>query len=229
MQYIECNNLNLHNLKITSVKIPKNKCTVITGVSGSGKSTLVFDILDKVGQTKYLSAIDMIPDQDVVNEFDIKGLSPTVCVSQNIKRQTNPRSTVGSRTGLLSLLQTLFALIGESQSNDIPLTPAMFSTNSATGMCYYCYGTGFQAEIDAKSEFRKLMLDQRPVVEAIHRNLRMPYKKYCKGKGINTNLSYSEVDNDVKEAVLFGDDDTYFKGIIPYLGELSIYAFEHGV
>ena len=53
MEYIECNNLKLHNLKSISLKLPKNKFTVITGVSGSGKSTLVFDILDKVGQTKY--------------------------------------------------------------------------------------------------------------------------------------------------------------------------------
>lgn len=100
MKYIECNNLNLHNLRSISVKIPKNQFTVITGVSGSGKSMLIFDILDKVGQTKYLSAINMIPDRDTVSEFDIKGLSPTVCVSQNLKRQSNPRSTVGSRMSI---------------------------------------------------------------------------------------------------------------------------------
>ena len=228
MQYIECYNLNLHNLKSINLKIPKNKCTVITGVSGSGKSTLVFDILDKVAQTKYLSAIDMIPDKDVVSEFDIKGLSPTVCVSQNLKRQTNPRSTVGSRTGILSLLQSLFAVIGEAISKDIVITPSMFSTNSASGMCYYCYGSGFQAEINEKAEFRKLMLEHRPAVDVLHRNLRMPYKKYCKMKNIDLNLPFSELDNDTKEAIMFGDDDIYFKGIVPYFTELSIYNIPCG-
>lgn len=33
MKYIECNNLNLHNLRSISVKIPKDQFTVITGVA----------------------------------------------------------------------------------------------------------------------------------------------------------------------------------------------------
>lgn len=219
MEYIECKHLNLHNLRSISVKIPKDQLTVITGVSGSGKSTLVFDILDKVGQTKYLAAINMIPDRETVSEFDIRGLSPTVCVSQNLKRQSNPRSTVGSRTGILSLLQELFAQIGESLSDDIIFTPAMFSTNSAAGMCYYCYGAGVSPEIDEKAEFRKFMLSDRPAIDSMHRMLRMPFKKYCKVKGIDLKLSFRELDNDTKEAILFGDEDVYFKGEIPFLSE----------
>ena len=219
MEYIECNHLKLHNLKSISVKIPKNKFTVITGVSGSGKSTLVFDILDKVGQTKYLSAINMIPDKDTVSEFDIRGLSPTVCVSQNLKRQSNPRSTIGSRTGILSLLQELFAQIGESSTENIVFTPAMFSSNSAAGMCYYCYGSGISPDVDEKEEFRKFMISDRPAIDCMHRMLRMPFKKYCKAKGIDLKLSFKELDNDTKEAILFGDDEVYFKGEIPFLSE----------
>ena len=220
MQYINCNNLNLHNLKSISLCIPKNKFTVITGVSGSGKSTLAFDILNKVGQTGYLSAIDMIPDKEIVNDFDIQGLCPTVCVSQNLKRQTNPRSTVGSRTGILSLLQSLFAQIGKSSSSkDTFFAPSMFSVNSASGMCFYCYGSGKQADVDEKAEFRKLMLSDRPVIDVLHRLLRAPYKKYCKTKGIDLQLSFSDLDNDAKEAVLFGDNEVYFKGEIPFLRE----------
>lgn len=176
MQYIRCSNLNLHNLKSISLCIPKNQFTVITGVSGSGKSTLVFDILNKVGQTQYLSAIDMIPDKEIINDFDIQGLCPTVCVSQNLKKQTNPRSTVGSRTGM-------------------------------------------QPDVDEKAEFRKLMLSDRPVIDVLHRWLRAPYKKYCKTKGIDLKLSFSDLDNDAKEAVLFGDNEVYFKGEIPFLRE----------
>lgn len=221
MEYIECSNLRLHNLKSISLRLPKNKFTVITGVSGSGKSTLVFDILDKVGQTKYLSAINMIPDKDTTSEFDIRGLSPTVCVSQNLKRQSNPRSTVGSRTGILSLLQSLFAQVGESQVKDIVFTPAMFSTNSAEGMCYYCYGAGKKPDVDEKAEFRKLMLSDRPAIDCLHRCIRTNFKKYCKVKGIDMKLSFAELDNDTKEAVMFGDEEVYFKGEIPFLRECA--------
>lgn len=229
MEYIECKHLELHNLKSIAVKIPKNQCTVVTGVSGSGKSTLVFDILDKVGQSKYLSAIGMLPDSEVVGHYDIRGLSPTVCVSQNLKRQSNPRSTVGSRTGILTLLQNIFFLMGKSLSDKMEITPAMFSTNSALGMCYYCYGTGKVAYVDEKAEFRKLMLDHRPVIEVMNRNLRMPYKKYCRAKGIDLDLEYSKLDNWTKEAILFGDNEVYFKGIIPYINEVNACGSEENV
>jgi excinuclease UvrABC ATPase subunit len=43
-----------HNLKGVSLRIPKNKITVFTGVSGSGKSSIVFDTADWI--------IDLGPD-----------------------------------------------------------------------------------------------------------------------------------------------------------------------
>ena len=46
-----------HNLKNISVKIPKNKLTVITGVSGSGKSSLAFDTIFAEGQRRYVESL----------------------------------------------------------------------------------------------------------------------------------------------------------------------------
>lgn len=40
---IEIRGLRQNNLKNVSLKIPKNKIVVFTGVSGSGKSSIVFD------------------------------------------------------------------------------------------------------------------------------------------------------------------------------------------
>lgn len=39
-----------NNLKNVSVRIPKRKITVFTGVSGSGKSSLVFDTISAESQ-----------------------------------------------------------------------------------------------------------------------------------------------------------------------------------
>ena len=39
-----------HNLKNVSLKIPRNKITVFTGLSGSGKSSLAFDTIYAEGQ-----------------------------------------------------------------------------------------------------------------------------------------------------------------------------------
>ena len=43
--YIEIYGACEHNLKNLSLRIPREKLTVITGISGSGKSSLAFDTL----------------------------------------------------------------------------------------------------------------------------------------------------------------------------------------
>ena len=56
----------LHNLKNVSLRIPKYKLVVFTGLSGSGKSTLVFDIIHKEGQRQYLESLGLVTD-DLIN------------------------------------------------------------------------------------------------------------------------------------------------------------------
>ena len=47
-----------HNLKNISLKIPRNKLVVITGLSGSGKSSLAFDTIYAEGQRRYVEIIN---------------------------------------------------------------------------------------------------------------------------------------------------------------------------
>lgn len=53
--FIEIIGAETHNLKNISVKIPKNKLVVVTGLSGSGKSSLAFETLYAEGQKRYLN------------------------------------------------------------------------------------------------------------------------------------------------------------------------------
>jgi len=55
--FIEVIGAKTHNLKNISVKIPKNKLVVVTGVSGSGKSSLAFDTIYAEGQRRYLESL----------------------------------------------------------------------------------------------------------------------------------------------------------------------------
>lgn len=143
-QYIEIKNATIHNLKGVDVKIPKNKLTVITGVSGSGKSSLAFDTLYEEGRRRYLmfSGTQFMIESE--STFDsISGLSPTVAVEQRIVRQSNPRSTVGTKTKLSGVLAALFAVYGklEAEYDDgRPLEASMFQRNSPRGMCMKCLG-----------------------------------------------------------------------------------------
>lgn len=44
-EYIELRGARENNLKNVSLRIPKRKITIFTGVSGSGKSSIVFDTI----------------------------------------------------------------------------------------------------------------------------------------------------------------------------------------
>ena len=107
-QNVEIKGARIHNLRNIDVTIPKNKLTVITGVSGSGKSSLAFDTLYEEGRKRYLmfSGTQLMVESEISVD-DIRGLSPTVAVEQRIIRQSNPRSTVSTRTQIEALLSSL--------------------------------------------------------------------------------------------------------------------------
>ena len=44
-EYIELRGARENNLKNVSLRIPKRRITIFTGVSGSGKSSIVFDTI----------------------------------------------------------------------------------------------------------------------------------------------------------------------------------------
>ncbi|MCL2501443.1 MAG: ABC transporter, partial [Defluviitaleaceae bacterium] len=148
----------LHNLKNIDVEIPKGKLTVITGVSGSGKSSLAFDTLYEEGKRRYLMFSNTQFMVDNVPTFDaITGLSPTVAVEQRITRQSNPRSNVGTRTKIGSMLAALFATYGTRDpeyDDGEPLLMEMFQKNSPKGMCVRCLGAGTVYTVDEDELFR---------------------------------------------------------------------------
>jgi excinuclease ABC subunit A len=110
MDEIKVVGARIHNLKNVNVNVPKGKIVLITGVSGSGKSSLAFDIIFDEGMNRYLQSIGFPPKFEDDKPFDmIDGLSPTVAVEQRTTRVFNPRSTVGTKTGLYALLRMLFA------------------------------------------------------------------------------------------------------------------------
>ncbi len=107
-----------HNLKNVSVKIPKNKMTVITWVSGSWKSSLAFNTIYNVWQQKYLESLSsyarmfiwwMNEEADVA---EINGLSPTISIDQKTTSK-NPRSTVWTITEIYDYYKLLFLNVWE--------------------------------------------------------------------------------------------------------------------
>jgi len=106
----------VNNLKNISVKIPRDKIVVITGLSGSGKSSLAFDTIFAEGHRRYVENLSAYARQFLASvkkpEIEkIENLSPVIAIDQNSVNRS-PRSTVGTMTELYDWLRILFARLG---------------------------------------------------------------------------------------------------------------------
>lgn len=110
MSNIEIISANEGNLKDVSLKIPKNKLVVFTGLSGSGKSTLLIDVLFNECQRQYLEALSLQGIHKPKIER-IRGASPAIAISQK-GANSNPRSTVGTMTDIYSDLRMVYEKLG---------------------------------------------------------------------------------------------------------------------
>ena len=95
-------NANENNLRNFSVRIPRDKLVVLTGLSGSGKSSLAFDTIYAEGQRRYVESLSSYARQflgqmDKPDVESIEGLSPAISIDQKTTSK-NPRSTVGTVT-----------------------------------------------------------------------------------------------------------------------------------
>lgn len=101
-----------HNLKNVCFEIPKGKLIALTGPSGSGKSSIASGILQKECIRQYLESLGMVTDHIEKAKVDmIMGLSPSIGVTQRVT-DFNPRSTVGTRSGIFTILRNMFAAMG---------------------------------------------------------------------------------------------------------------------
>lgn len=141
-EFIEIRGARENNLKNVTLKIPKKKITVFTGVSGSGKSSIVFDTIANEAQRQLYENFSMFvrnflprypqPDADA-----IENLSMAIIVDQN-RLGGGSHSTVGTITDIYSVLRLLYSRIGTPQIGG----SNYFSFNDPNGMCSECSGLG---------------------------------------------------------------------------------------
>lgn len=113
LDYISVSKASVHNLKEVSLKIPRHKLVVVTGLSGSGKSSLAFDTIYAEASRRYMDTLSAyarhyIGVMERPNVESIDGLSPTIAIEQKSTNR-NPRSTVGTITEISDFLRLLYA------------------------------------------------------------------------------------------------------------------------
>lgn len=119
-EYIIIEGARVNNLKNISLKIPRNKLVVISGISGSGKSSLAFETLFAEGQRRFAESLSSFARQFLgrmtkPSVDKIEGIPPAIAIQQKVNTR-NPRSTVGTNTEIYDYLRLLFTKIGRTYS-----------------------------------------------------------------------------------------------------------------
>ena len=216
----------IHNLKNLDVKIPKKKIILITGVSGSGKSSLAFDIIFDEGMNRYLQSIGFPPKFEDEKPFDlIEGLSPTVAVEQRTTRVFNPRSTVGTKTGIYGIFRMLYATEGvllcpickeavnENLECDIcgmiidRLQIKHFSFNEPSGMCLECKGRGYEMNITEEmivQDNNRNLIQITKAGSAVFADQIRFVEQLPRFYSFDINTPYKDLPKEIKEVFLYG-------------------------
>jgi excinuclease ABC subunit A len=225
-----------HNLKSVDVSFPKGKLVVAAGVSGSGKSSLVIDTLFEHSKSLYLGALSSksLDMGDGDYQFDrIAGTQPPVALRQRDGGYSNPRSTVGTLTGLDGLYRLLFgagsrpvcpACLGPTGADLFcdncgcfaePHSAKHFSPNRKEGKCLQCDGVGELVGFaidkiipDRSKTLTEIWDGADPGTFAVP-NVRKAFEALAADTGLDLDVPFEKLSPEHVERVLHGSDTIY--------------------
>jgi len=147
-EYIVVRGARANNLKDVSLRIPKRKITVFTGVSGSGKSSIVFDTIAaearrQLNDTFSTFIRNFLPHYAQPDVDSIENLSMAIVVDQK-RLGGGSHSTVGTITDIYAVLRLLYSRVGRPLVGNSNI----FSFNDPQGMCPECNGIGRRIGVD---------------------------------------------------------------------------------
>ncbi|MBO4752787.1 MAG: excinuclease ABC subunit UvrA [Bacteroidales bacterium] len=161
-EYINIIRSSENNLKEVSLRIPKHKITVFTGISGSGKSSLCLDTIAaesrrELNETFPSFVQQYLPKYGRPKVERIEHMPVTIVIDQK-KPTSNSRSTVATYTDIYALLRLLFSRVGEPFIG----YSDTFSFNHPSGSCPRCAGLGEIRELDIHKlvDFDKSLNDE---------------------------------------------------------------------
>src|SRR5260370_6600912 len=119
-EFIEISGARENNLKEVSLRIPKRKITIFTGVSGSGKSSIVFDTIATEAQRQLYENFSLfirnfLPRYPQPEADAIENLSMAVIVDQ---KRLGARSTSTVRT-----ITDIYTPLRPNFSRPVPAQP----------------------------------------------------------------------------------------------------------
>ena len=197
--------LRQNNLKNISLKIPKEKIVVFTGVSGSGKSSIVFDTVAaesqrQMNETYTAFMRGRLPKYEKPKVDYIDNLTASVIIDQS-RLGGNARSTVGTISDLYAAVRLLYSRIGTPYVG----TASYFSFNDPNGMCPECAGIGKVMEVDIESRIdpEKTWNEGMADLPAFHVG-NWYWKQYAQSGLIPLDKKFKDFSNEERNLLLYG-------------------------
>ncbi|WP_144509748.1 ATP-binding cassette domain-containing protein [Bacillus sp. FJAT-22090] len=168
---MKINQLIANNINRLDAVLPVDKSLGIAGLSGSGKTTFC----QTIGEESKKRLVSLLPKAEYqylfpdIMETNFSSIKmeeiPLVLFLGKSSISSNPRSTIGTHTGV-------FKEIRERLAEKFNLSPEVFSFNNALGWCPDCKGRGTTKNVECKKcegkrynlevEQRKIELLTRP-------------------------------------------------------------------
>ncbi len=146
---MKINQLIANNINRLEAVLPEDQTLGIAGLSGSGKTTFC----QTIGEESKKRLVSLLPKADYqylfpnIMETNFSAIKmeemPLVLFLGRSSISSNPRSTIGTHTGV-------FTEIRVSLAEKFNLSPEVFSFNNALGWCSECKGRGTTKNVECK-------------------------------------------------------------------------------
>jgi excinuclease UvrABC ATPase subunit len=144
---LKINQLTANNINKLDAALPVDKSLGIAGLSGSGKTTFC----QTIGEESKKRLVSLLPKAEYqylfsnIMETNFSAIKmeemPLVLFLGKSSISSNPRSTIGTHTGV-------FKEIRERLAEKFTLSPEVFSFNNALGWCPDCKGRGTTKNVE---------------------------------------------------------------------------------
>lgn len=147
---MKINELIANNIKRLDAVLPEDKSLGIAGLSGSGKTTFS----QTIGEESKKRLVSLLPKAEYqylfpnIMETNFSAIKmeemPLVLFLGRSSISSNPRSTIGTHTGVFTEIRTRLA-------DKFSLSPEVFSFNNELGWCPKCKGRGSTSNVECKT------------------------------------------------------------------------------
>ena len=146
---MKINQLIANNINKLDAVLPVDKSLGIAGLSGSGKTTFC----QTIGEESKKRLVSLLPKAEyqylfpTIMETNFSAIKmeemPLVLFLGKSSISSNPRSTIGTHTGVFTEIRVRLA-------EKFNLSPEVFSFNNALGWCPECKGRGTTKNVECK-------------------------------------------------------------------------------